>query len=97
MSTVEQVRAINQALPQWAGIDSFERAQKVIGWCEQNRIKCSLPAVALQAAMKHMPRWNQGPDNYLDFIQAFDAANVAGPAHLVTIVGVLAPEFGPTR
>ena len=95
MSTVEQARAIVAAIPQWNELD---RAERVIDWCQPRGIQCDrLLPVGLQVAMSRMPRANQGPENYLDFVQAYHAAQIAHHAQILPLVGILLEESGPTR
>jgi len=96
MSTFEQALSINGAMSRWFCIDSLERAQVVIAWCEKNGVTYTLPAVALEAAMKWMPSHNQRPDHYLNFVQGFHAAQVAGLAAFVPTAGILTQDCGPT-
>jgi hypothetical protein len=98
MSTVEQARAIIEALPQWGELDTLQRAEQVIDWCKKSRIECaSLLPVGLQVAMSQIPCANQGPENYLDFVQAYHAAHIAHHAYIVPLVGILLEDYGPTR
>lgn len=66
MSTKEQSQPINKSIPTWVGVDSAQRAQLVIDWCAKSAIECRTSQAQLVAAMKHLPYWSQGPDNYLD-------------------------------
>jgi hypothetical protein len=98
MSTVEQAREIIEAIPQWSGLHTLERATQVIDWCRKSGIQCDhLLPVGLEFAMKQMPRAHQGPENYLDLVQAFHAAHIAHHAHIFPLVGILTEDLGPTR
>ena len=98
MSSRELAKAINEAIPQWVGVEPVQRAQLVIDWCTRTGIACDLDASQLAAAMRRMPYWNQGPDNYLDFVEAYSAAYVIRVADLIPIAAItLHGEGSPSR
>lgn len=83
MSTKEQAQNINKAITSWRGEDEQRRAQLVIDWCANNGIECCVSHLQLATAMKRMPYWSQGPDNYLDLAQAVTAAvGASAPSEL---------------